>query len=211
VNAATIAALTVAGVFALGDWWSKYRTNRVLEYVCKPATMVALIAAAVALDPVADAHTRRTWFVVALVASLAGDVLLMLPRDLFVFGLGAFLVAHICYIAGFWSHGPAARAFAIAAVIVVVALLPLAVRIVRAVDDAQLRPAVVIYIIVIAAMAATAFATGNVVAGVGAALFVGSDATIAWDRFVHEFRAAGVVIMVTYHLGQAGLVLSLLR
>jgi uncharacterized membrane protein YhhN len=211
VNAATVGALAVAGVFALGDWWSKFRTNRVLEYVCKPATMVALIAAAVALDPVADAHTRRTWFVVALIASLAGDVFLMLPRDLFVFGLGAFLVAHLCYTAGFWSHGPSAPALAIAAVIVVVLLAPLALRIVRAVDDPQLRPAVIVYIVVIATMAATAFATGNVVAGAGAALFVSSDAMIAWDRFVREFRGVGVAIMVTYHLGQAGLVLSLLR
>ena len=38
--------------------------------------------------------------------SLAGDVLLMLPRDQFVAGLSAFLVAHLCYIAGFWTDGP---------------------------------------------------------------------------------------------------------
>ena len=33
----------------------------------------------------------------------------------------------------------------------------------------------------------------------------------AWNRFVHEFRGAGLWIMVTYHLGQAALVGSLLR
>ena len=48
-------------------------------------------------------------------------------------------------------------------------------------------------------------------AGVGAALFVASDAMIAWNRFVAPFRAADLGIMVTYHLGQAGLVLSLLH
>ena len=32
---------------------------------------------------------------------------------------------------------------------------------------------------------------------------------IAWNRFVRPFRGADVAIMVTYHLGQAGLVLSL--
>ena len=47
--------------------------------------------------------------------------------------------------------------------------------------------------------------------GVGAALFVASDAMIAWDRFVAPFPAADLGIMVTYHLGQAGLVLSLLH
>ena len=67
------------------------------------------------------------------------------------------------------------------------------------------------YIAVIAAMLASALASGNVVAAVGAALFVASDSMIAWNRFVRPFAAADVAIMVTYHLGQAGLVLSLLR
>ena len=49
----------------------------------------------------------RAWFVAALVFSLAGDVLLMLPREQFVAGLSAFLVAHLCYIVGFWTDGPA--------------------------------------------------------------------------------------------------------
>jgi uncharacterized membrane protein YhhN len=64
---------------------------------------------------------------------------------------------------------------------------------------------------VISVMLATALATGNVLAGLGAALFVASDAMIAWNRFVRPFRAADLGIMVTYHLGQAGLVLSLLH
>ncbi len=211
MNAATAVAFAAAAVFATGDWIAKARTNRVLEYVCKPATMVALIAAATALDPATDAHTRRVWFVVALVASLAGDVLLMLPTDRFVFGLGAFLVAHLCYIAGFWSDAPAAVAFVVAAAVVLVILAPLAVRILRSVSDPELRLPVAVYIVVIATMLASALAVGNVVAAAGAALFVASDSMIAWDRFVEEFRAAGVAIMVTYHLGQAALVLSLLR
>jgi uncharacterized membrane protein YhhN len=64
---------------------------------------------------------------------------------------------------------------------------------------------------VISAMLATALATGNVIAAVGATLFVASDSMIAWDRFVRRLRWAPVAIMVTYHLGQAGLVASLLR
>jgi uncharacterized membrane protein YhhN len=70
---------------------------------------------------------------------------------------------------------------------------------------------VALYMLVISAMVATALATGNVVAGVGAALFVTSDTMIAWNRFVRPFAAADVGIMVTYHLGQAALVLSLVR
>ena len=53
--------------------------------------------------------------------------------------------------------------------------------------------------------------TGRAAAIVGASLFAASDALIAWNRFVGSTPAASVVIMVTYHLGQLGLVLSLVR
>ena len=52
---------------------------------------------------------------------------------------------------------------------------------------------------------------GNPIAAVGAALFVASDSMIAWSKFVAPFAAAPVAIMVTYHLAQAGFVLSLLH
>ncbi len=212
MNAATAIAFGVAAVFAVGDWVAKARGHRALEYVCKPATLTALIVAASVLDPAADAHTRRAWFVVALVFSLGGDVLLMLPQDLFVAGLASFLIAHVCYVVGFWTHGPSAVAFAIAAIVVVIVVVPLGRRILHALsDEPALRPPVAAYMTVISVMLATALATGNVAAAIGAALFVGSDTMIAWNRFVKPFAWASVAIMVTYHLGQAGLVASLLR
>jgi uncharacterized membrane protein YhhN len=215
VNAVTADAFLVAALFAVGDWIAKARSQRVLEYVCKPATLVALIVAAGALDPAADAHTRRVWFVAALVFSLAGDVLLMLPQDLFVPGLAAFLVAHLCYLGGFWSSGPTGAALAVAVVVVVLVVAPLGRTILTAIGRAglpgELRIAVAAYMTVISAMLATALATGNVLAAIGATLFVASDSMIAWDRFVRRFAWAPVAIMVTYHLGQAGLVASLLH
>ncbi len=218
MNAAAGIAFGIAFVFAVGDWTAKARSPRAgsaLEYLCKPATLVALTFAAGLLDPAADAHTRRAWFVAALVFSLAGDVLLMLPRDLFVPGLAAFLVGHICYLIGFWTHGPSAVAFVVAAVVTLAFVAPLGARILGAIARSglpvDLRVAVAIYMTVISAMVATALATGNVVAGVGAVLFAASDSLIALDRFVRPLRWAPVVIMVTYHLGQAGLVASLLR
>ena len=69
-----------------------------LVYVAKPATMVALIGVALALDPFDPAV--RAWFVAALVLCLAGDVFLMLPQDLFVAGLASFLLGHLCYVGG---------------------------------------------------------------------------------------------------------------
>ena len=207
-----LGGLIVAGLFAIGDWVARARRNERLEYVCKPATLVALIATAVALVPAHDLGTRRTWFVVALVCSLVGDVLLMLPSDVFVAGLAAFLVGHLFYIAGLWSHGPSGTAFAVAAAVVVVVVAPVGYRVLRALRGrSELGIPVALYMVVISVMLATALATGNVLAGVGAALFVSSDAMIAWNRFVRPFRAADLGIMVTYHLGQAGLVLSLLH
>jgi uncharacterized membrane protein YhhN len=212
VTAVAAVALILAAGFAVGDWVAKATGNRRLEYVCKPATLTFLVVVAATIDPAADAGTRRAWFVAALVFSLAGDVLLMLPRDLFVAGLAAFLVGHLCYVAGFWSqHGPTVAAFVFAAAIVVAVLAPVIVRILRAVRGTPDLAPVTAYSVVIAVMLASALASGNLVAAVGAALFVASDSMIAWDRFVRPFPAAGVAIMVTYHLGQAGLVLSLLR
>jgi uncharacterized membrane protein YhhN len=206
-----VVLLVVAALFAVGDWVARGRHDVRLEYVCKPATLVALIATAVAMSPAHDAGARRDWFVVALACSLVGDVLLMLRTDRFVAGLAAFLVGHLCYVAGFWTHAPGAGALAVAAV-VVVAVVPVAARILGTLRHRrQLAVPVALYMVVISVMLATALATGNVLAGVGAVLFVTSDAMIAWNRFVRPFRAAELGIMVTYHLGQAGLVLSLLH
>jgi len=211
VNPAAVVALIFTGGFAIGDWSSRARDDKRLEYVCKPATLTALIVVAIALDPASGASDRRAWFVAALVFSLLGDVLLMLPRDAFVAGLAAFLVAHVCYVVGFWTDPPAAIAMLIASIVVVLAVAPIARTVLRALaSEPALRPPVAIYMVVIATMVASAIASGNVVAAVGAVLFAASDSLIAWDRFVRPVARAEVTIMVTYHLGQILLVLSLL-
>ncbi|MBO6277741.1 MAG: lysoplasmalogenase, partial [Pseudomonas sp.] len=40
----------------------------------------------------------RHWISIGLGFSLLGDILLAWPQDLFVFGLGAFLFAHLAYL-----------------------------------------------------------------------------------------------------------------
>ena len=92
--------LALALVIAAGNWIAVEQGNKGLEYVCKPLTMVALIVTTLALD-VAD-ETVRTWFLVALVLCLIGDVFLMLPQDLFVFALGALPLGHVAYVGGCW-------------------------------------------------------------------------------------------------------------
>ncbi|HUF85651.1 MAG TPA: lysoplasmalogenase [Acidimicrobiia bacterium] len=205
------AFLVAAAALAVGDWVAVARGNRRLEYGCKPGTLALLIGVALALDPTHG--DVRAWFVAALVLSLAGDVFLMLPEDRFVPGLAAFLLGHVAYVIGLNLHGGSAGELGLAAIPVALAAAVLAVRILRAVVAGGRRELIgplVAYMLVISAMVASAVASGNVVAAGGAALFFASDALIAETRFVRPHRGARVVIMVTYHLGQAGLVLSLL-
>jgi uncharacterized membrane protein YhhN len=203
--------LTAAGALAVGNWVAVARENRRLEYVCKPGTLALLIGVALALDPTHG--DVRAWFVAALVLSLAGDVFLMLPEDRFVPGLASFLLGHLAYVVGLNLHGGSAGELGRAAIPVAIVAAVLAVRILRAVvagGHRELIGPLVAYMVVISAMVTSALAGGNVLAAVGAALFFASDALIAETRFVKPHRGARVVIMVTYHLGQVGLVLSLL-
>lgn len=210
MTAAAGGVLGVAAILAVVDWWTVAVDRRRLEYVFKPATLAALIGLALLLD--ADSGAVRAWFVIALVFSLAGDVFLMVPGDTFVAGLASFLVAHVAYTVGLNIDGGGAAALAIAAVVVAAVAIPLGRRIVagvRAAGEDGLAVPVVAYMVVISGMVVSALAAGGLWAVAGAALFYVSDALIGWARFVGPVPAGRVAIMVTYHLGQAGLVLSL--
>ena len=173
--------------------------------------MAALIGVALTLDPT---HAgRRDWFVVALALSMLGDVFLMVPRDLFVAGLASFLLAHIAYVVGFRVDGSSAAAWAEATVAVLVVDVVLARPVLSAVRrrHGELLAPVAAYMVVISAMVAAAVATGIGLAIAGAVLFFASDTLIAWNRFVRSRPWMPLAIIVTYHLGQAGLALSLAR
>jgi len=206
--------LALTAVAAVVDWLAVGTRRTRVEYVAKPLTTAGLVAVACTLDPVhAD---MRTAFVVALVLSLFGDVFLMLPGERwFVPGLGSFLLAHVAYVVGF-AVGPGdGGGLLVGALIALVVAIPMGTRLVRALrrNAPDLVVPVVLYVVVIASMVACATGWGNAWAVVGAWLFFVSDALIGEIRFVHrdwaDTRWAPVAIIVTYHLGQAGLVLSL--
>ena len=75
---------------------------------------------------------------------------------------------------------------------------------------AVLAAAVAAYMVVIGAMAVLGWATGDVLVGLGAALFVVSDTVLALGKFVEERPWTRLVVIVTYHLAQALLVAGLL-
>lgn len=216
------ALLAVTAVFAVGDWWSRAVVNRRVEFVCKPATTIGLLLVALTLDP--SDPTTRAWFVVALVFSLGGDVALMIGGDStpgieakddgkwFILGLGSFLIGHVAYIVGLVTAGIEGVALAVGVLVVLVAMAIVGRRVIIAVrtgDEPEMAVPVAAYMTVISVMVACAIGTTSALAIAGATLFYISDALIGWNKFVKLYAWGSVAIMVTYHLAQAGLVLSL--
>jgi uncharacterized membrane protein YhhN len=209
--------LVVAALAAGIDWIAVGLERRRLEYVAKPAVMVGLIGLAVSLTPGSSASdAARSWFVAALTFSLVGDVLLMLPRERFVAGLDAFLLAHVSYIVGLLvviaTTGLLVGGLVLGLLVVGTVIVLVGRPIVRAVRGG--RPGLVVpviaYLAVISTMVVVACATGRPLTIAGALLFYTSDAILAWDRFVGRRRWGRVATHVTYHTGQGLLVLSLL-
>lgn len=210
MTSAAFVLLSLAAVAAVVDWLVVAADNRIAEYALKPIVMVVLIAATLALDPSSD--LARGLLVVGLALSLLGDVCLMLPSDAFLAGLAAFFTAHVLYIAALLVLGVHLTGLAVGIALMVVVALVVARPIVlgaRATAPALTGP-VAGYIGVLSAMVVVALGTGRFAAMVGALLFAASDSVLGWTRFVSDFPRSRLVVMVTYHLAQFGLVLALI-
>lgn len=204
---AATAAGAIAGALLGGPWiW--------LHYACKPLATVLLIwLAASASAPVSARY--RGIILLGLFFSLVGDVCLMLPADLFLPGLVAFLLAHLCYIAAF-AHGSDARmrllCIALFAVFGGANLYGLLPRL-----PADMRVPVLVYVAALVVMAGLALARSRslrisrahpVLAGsaraaaTGAALFVLSDTLLAWNRFGGGIPLASLWVLSSYFIAQ---------
>ncbi len=219
-------------VFALGiaalEWFFEHKQNRKGVYFTKPAVLVLLIAWAWLSVDMPALMTRydtasMMWFLVGLAFSLAGDVFLMLPDKFFLPGLLAFLLTHVFYTVGFEhlvppkGSGPAAGV--IAAVLVVIAAW-LYSRLAAGMEQsgkAKMRFPVLLYTIVIMLMVYAALLSlfdpqwtvlPAVLVSAGAVLFLISDVVNGWARFIRPLPNYRVIIMVTYHLGQFGIIVG---
>lgn len=198
--------------FAVVDWYAVAREDRRTETWAKPATLVALIVAALVLG--ATDSSAGAWLLVALVLGLAGDVFLLGDSDTrFQLGLGAFLLGHLAFLVSFTRLGldPAGWAW-VAWVVLFVCLL--ATRRVAPATYVRsgwaLAGPVALYTVVIGAMVIVAFDTGEPLIAVGATVFAASDSILAVNRFVRPITWAPVAVMVTYHVGQALIVAGVL-
>ena len=209
MTAVAFVLLSLTAVVAVCDWLAVSNGQRMAEYVLKPLVMVALIAVALTIDPSSD--FARAMLVIGLLLSLVGDVCLMVPADLFVAGLAAFLVAHVFYVIALIALGVSLGALIVGIALMGLVAVVIGRRIVQgaASTDAALAGPVAAYIAVISVMVASAIGTGRFFAIVGALLFGLSDSVLGWTRFIADLPRGRVIVMVTYHLGQIGLVLAL--
>jgi uncharacterized membrane protein YhhN len=199
-------------VCALVDWYAVWRGDRRTEQWAKPATLVALIVATLVLG--ATDTTAGRWLLVALVFGLAGDVALLEKSDSrFRLGLAAFLVGHVAFVLCFIQVGLDAQGWNYLSFLVLGACL-LATRQVAASTYLRgglaLAAPVALYTVVIGAMVIYAFTTGEPLIAVGATVFAVSDTVLARDRFVRPWEGAQLLVMVTYHVGQALIVIGVL-
>jgi len=182
---------------------AEYRGARHRVYIFKPLTMVFIIL--IALLGRSSPPFYQYMIITGLVFSLAGDVFLMLPKDRFVAGLIAFLIAHLCYIAAF---APEIHALAWWPLLPLV-MYAIVVYRVLAPFLGKLKVPVLTYIAVILMMAWLGWERwghmghgGTLMAFVGAILFVVSDTILAIDRFRGAFKSASVLKLATYYCAQ---------
>ena len=174
--------------------------------------MVALIVTALVLG--ATDTSAGGWLVVALAFGLAGDVFLLEKSDTrFRLGLAAFLVGHLAFVLCFIQLGLDPQGWNYVSLLVLGACL-LATRQVAASTYLRgglaLAAPVGLYTVVIGAMVIYAFTTGVPLIAIGATVFAVSDTVLARDRFVRPWQGAPLLVMTTYHVGQALIVIGFL-
>jgi len=208
-----VLALLFAGLEALAVW----KGWRRLELLTKPAVMVCLFLWVILGTGLQDS---MLWFGLGILFSLAGDMLLLAPQDrMFIAGLVAFLLTHICYLLGFQEQLLHPRLWTL---IVIFFILLNGIRLLRRITSAMhtsrqaaLVKPIILYGLVISLMLAAAMSTlsdpawkagSALLVSAGAFLFWASDLMLAWNKFVSPLKRGRLPIMVAYQLGQIALI-----
>ncbi len=175
--------------------------------VAKPIPMIInIVLVAAALASTGKVPYLEFMILAGLVAGVTGDILLSLDKKYFIFGLAAFLLGHLFYLAGLLSG---VSGFTLSGTLVPLGLaLIYGIILVRFMKNAGLQLPVLLYLLVIALMLIIAIHYDLSRWGylhlfsAGAILFVVSDALLAWDRFIREFRPASLLVLGTYYSAQ---------
>jgi uncharacterized membrane protein YhhN len=176
------------------------------HWVAQPAfkaSMAIVLAIGAAAHPIVR---ERRWLMLALVFSAAGDFLLAIPwwKPSFVGGLGAFLIAHLCYLGALIPLARRSRWRLVAVGVTVLACVALLVWFWPTLGRDGLTLPVVVYIGVLCAMVSAALLARLPTpwTALGAVCFAISDGMIGIGRFVLENEALAVPIWWAYAASQ---------
>ncbi len=187
-----------------------------LHYFTKPAIVISLMIF-FWNESQAISKLIRNLTMLALALSLLGDILLMFVHvapNCFMFGLLAFLLAHVMYILVFLKQrNPLKKPMPFLVILLVYAIgLFLLLR--SGLGD-MLIP-VFVYMLVILGMATISFLregktskTSYNFVFFGAILFMISDSLLAINKFYETFLFANVLIMLSYALAQYFIVMGI--
>jgi uncharacterized membrane protein YhhN len=152
--------------------------------------------------------THRPYLLIALILSACGDILLEV--NLFIFGVGAFLLAQLCYASIFIRSWQSFTTRWLASVVLVVFMLVMLLLLLPNLADLQLP--VIAYLIVIGLMGLAAIQSSQAFywSVLGAIIFIVSDSFIAIDKFLYPIPMRSYCVMITYYMAQWMLIAGLL-
>lgn len=202
------------------DLYAVSSNNETIRYVSKSLLMPLLIGFFIFSTKGLSTPLKK-WLMLALVFSWVGDILLMfesLNSNYFIFGLIAFLIAHVSYIVLF-DQVRVKEKFKQS----LLPLLPIAVYYILLITLLQpnlggMQKPVRIYGLVISIMlsfAADLWRLKDKLASFliicGATLFITSDSLLAINKFHKQFEWAGIAVMLTYGIAQLLITLGAAR
>ena len=217
-------------IFKLGDEWEALRWTLVAISLLgasayqmlesHPADTLRTVLKTIAISALAPLPLLSLWagptfalfaLVLALGFGSLGDFYLSLKDDSIYFkrGLIAFLIGHIFYLIVMVPYIGTPSALQLAGM-VVLAVISGGTCIWLTPKLGDYKVPVWAYMGVISAMALVALTMPNPLTGLGALLFVFSDAIIAINRFARPVPARGPIVWITYYVGQWLLGISLL-
>lgn len=202
----------LAGVSACIHILSEYFGPQIMIFIFKPLTMLFIIAMAViGMGGIRSFYASMV--LTGLIFSLAGDIFLMFPSNMFIYGLAAFLAGHIFYILAFVKgirprmNSLSWLPFIVYGVLIYGFMLP---------SLQEMAVPVLIYVIVILTMGWRAYErwaqirTGESrLAFIGALLFIISDSALGISRFSLPFELSTLIVLIFYFPAQWFIALSI--
>ena len=192
------------------------------KYIIKPLITISLMVFYAYQSRLGGRFAKRIF--AGLFFGLIGDSFLMFINvndSFFMFGLIAFLIGHLIYIAAFYldyKWNPTIEKQATRIALVVFGLFCLGFYLYLRPYLSGMRIPVMIYSFVISLMAIMAVNRKGRVTTIsfrlicfGSILFLISDSVLAYNKFVNSFTGGDIYIMATYMLAQYFIIIGALE